>query len=78
MVLFWRTQVKTLTDLRTVGEIAMRENVPVHRLTCAMDPYHIKPVQRAGIIRLIDEDGVNAIREVLRRISSGRPTEGLA
>jgi len=58
--------------LHTIGEIAKLEGVPVHRVAYAVEAYGIKPTQRAGIIRLYDEAGVEAIRAALRRVAQNR------
>ena len=60
------------TRLLTIGEIAKLERIPAHRISYAIEQYHVEPVQRAGIIRLYDEPGIAAIRSALRRIGRER------
>ena len=56
--------------LHTIGEIAKREKVPAHRVAYAVDSYRIQETQRAGIIRLFDDDKVEVIQAALRRIAN--------
>ena len=58
--------------LLTVGQIATREQVPLHRVEYAIAAYDIQPTTRGGNYRLFDEAKVNAIRSVLRRIAERR------
>ncbi len=60
---------QTIAKLHTIGEIARRERVPLHRVSYAVDSYRIEPTQRAGIIRLFDDGKVEVIRAALRRIA---------
>jgi hypothetical protein len=62
-------------QLQTVGDIAKAEGVRASRVAYAIDVYRIAPTQRAGILRLFDEAGVDAIRSALRRIESRRQAD---
>ncbi len=61
-------------DLLTVGDIASRLGIPAARVDYALRTYRIKETQRAGIIRLFDDDSVSQIERALRRIA-GRAME---
>lgn len=56
----------------TVGEIARRLKVPLHRVEYAIRSRGILPAARAGNARLFTESDVIHIREELERIDSGR------
>lgn len=64
--------MKVQTRLRTIGEIARAEGVPRHVVDYAVSAYRITETQRAGIIRLFDEDAIHRIRAALRRIAGRR------
>ncbi len=55
--------------LLTIGDIARVVGVPVHRVSYAVDTYGIEPTQRAGILRLFDEEKVENIRLAMTRIA---------
>lgn len=54
--------------LWTVGDIARELGIPEHSVDYAIRKYHIGESQRAGILRLYDADGFDAVRMALRRI----------
>ena len=60
--------MKHAERLWTIGDIAKQEHVPPWRVSYAIGAYGIEPLQRAGILRLYDAAGVDAIRAALRRI----------
>ena len=59
-------------DLMTLGQIARRLDQPIHRVKYAIERYRIEPTQRAGILRLWNEDGLARIERSVRRLSSAR------
>ena len=54
----------------TVGEIARRLGVPVHRVEYVLRTRSIVPSGRAGNLRLFTEADVERIRQELDRITS--------
>jgi hypothetical protein len=58
----------TINDLSTIGQIAERLGEPPSRVGYVISKYRLKPRQRVGIIRLFDEDQVEAIRQGLYSI----------
>ena len=56
----------------TVGEIARRLAVPLHRVEYVIRSRHIRPSARAGNARVFSEDDVDRIGNELRRIQSDR------
>lgn len=66
----------TANDLLTLGQIASRLGVPVHRARYAIDLYKIQPVTRIGIIRVWQPDALERIASALRRIGNkGRASD---
>ena len=65
-------QMITQGKLRTVGSIAKELDASIAQINYAIDAYKILHVQRAGIIRLYDHAGVEAIRSALNRIEANR------
>lgn len=63
--------MKTQCSLLTVGDIAAELDVAIHRIRYAIATHHIRPKQRAGIIRLFDESAVEALRELLSEKDAG-------
>lgn len=53
--------------LKTTGQIATNLNVPRHVVEYAVQRYRIIESQRAGIIRLFNEDATEAIRRAVLR-----------
>ena len=60
----------------TVGEIAKRRGVPVHRIVYVIQSRGICPVGRAGNARIFDEAAVNLITSELERIAKDRQAAG--
>ncbi len=55
----------------TVGEIALRLNVPVHRVEYAVLAHDISPVGRAGNARVFDDSALKRIKAALGSKASG-------
>ena len=55
-------------NLLTVGQIADVLKEPPARIAYIISKYRIKPVQRVGIIRLFDEEQIEAIKQGLYNI----------
>jgi len=62
----------TLTSALTPGEIARRCSVRLHRVTHILDTRDIKPIGRAGIVRIYDEAALARVREELAKIDARR------
>lgn len=60
----------------TVGEISRRLGAPQHRIEYIVRSRDIRPVSRAGNIRVFDESAVQFIASELRRIDQER--EGIS
>lgn len=61
------------TGLLTIGEVARRLNVPVHRIQYILRTrQHLSQSARAGIIRCFDEQAIAAIQTELTLIASRR------
>lgn len=59
--------------LVTPGEIARLLTEPQHRITHILNTrFHIRPVRRAGIVRLYGPEAVDEVREELRLIDARR------
>lgn len=58
--------------LLTVGEIARRLVVPIHRVTYILSTRKIRPVAVAGTARLFDEAAMLRVRRELRAMDSWR------
>ena len=56
--------------LLTIGQIAARLGVPTHRVDYAVRTYSIKPIARAGILRVFSEDQIGRIAAAVRRCES--------
>jgi hypothetical protein len=67
------TDMKQDEKLLTTGAIARQEGVPTSTVNYAIASYQIEPRQRAGILRLYDQAGVDAIRSAMRRIRDRAP-----
>lgn len=61
-----------LPRLLTIGEIAERLDVSMHRLKYAIDQYKIVPDRRVGIIRVWSEDKLPLIERALAKIAENR------
>jgi DNA-binding transcriptional MerR regulator len=66
----------TVPPLLTVGVIAERLGVPVHRITYVIESRSIRPAGRAGNAKVFTEADVQHIAGELRRIAEER--EGLS
>ena len=59
--------------LLSPGVIARELKVPLHRVITVLDTRpHIRPLARAGIIRLYDRDAVAMVRHELNAIDARR------
>jgi hypothetical protein len=56
----------------TVGEIARRAGVPVHRVVYVVNSRRVTPVRRAGVARVFSEADVDFVLSELRRIEAER------
>jgi len=61
-------------ELSTVGQIADQLHEPPARVGYVIGKHRLKPISRVGIIRLFNEQQVEAIRQELYmiRVRSGR------
>lgn len=59
-------------EFLTIGEIADRLNVSMHRLKYAIDQYKIPPDRRVGIIRVWSESKLPQIQSALSKIAENR------
>jgi len=57
----------TTEKLKTTGEIATDLNVSRHIVEYAVQRHRIAESQRAGILRLFDQDGAEAIKRAIKR-----------
>jgi hypothetical protein len=63
----------TAPQLRTPGVIAQELGVPLDRVLYVLRTRaHIRPIGRAGILRLYSPGAVEAVREELRQMSRRR------
>jgi DNA-binding transcriptional MerR regulator len=60
----------------TVGEIARRLGVPVHRVVYVIESRGIRPAGRAGTARIFSEADVAYIASELRRIKEDKAQGG--
>ncbi len=60
----------TTPTLATVGEIARRLRIPIHRVEYVTRARHIQPAGRAGNCRVFSETAVSRIASELRRIDA--------
>ena len=58
--------------LFTLGDVSRLLNAPQHVVEYAIRTYEIEPAQRAGIIRLWGQDGVERIARAMQRIQHRR------
>ncbi len=57
----------TNQNLLTVGDVAEQLGIPVYRIQYLLRTRNIKPIQRAGILRLFTNDQLDLIREELQQ-----------
>ena len=62
----------SLPSVPTIGSIAVRLGVPVHRIRYVLDRHRIEPSGRAGNARVFNEEDVEHIASVLHRIDTER------
>ena len=62
----------------TVGEIARRLSVPLHRVEYVIRSRGISPTARAGNIRVFSESDVRRIGSELDRIAAERASDSIA
>lgn len=58
--------------LFTLGQLAERLGVPVHRLKYAIDQHRILPAMRVGILRVWSENEIPRMRRALARVAENR------
>lgn len=58
--------------LLTLGQLAQRLGVSIHRVKYAIESYRIEPVTRIGIIRVWSEDDLPRIKSAISRVASNR------
>ncbi len=64
-------------NLLTPGRIAKRLGEPIHRVLHVLATrQHIRPLARAGTLRLYDNDSVAAVRHELNAIDARRASRG--
>ncbi len=61
-----------MTDLQTISQIADKLGEPPQRVDYIIRKHRLKPQQRVGIIRLFNEQQVEAIKEGLYGIQIRR------
>lgn len=59
-------------QLLTLGDLARETGIPPHRVKYALAAFDIRPVQRAGILRLFSPEQLPHIKSCLGRIAGGR------
>jgi hypothetical protein len=57
-----------IPQLRTPGVIADELGVPLTRVLYVLRKYNVRPIGRAGILRLYDCRAVDAVRDALREM----------
>ena len=62
------------TDFVTTGEIATTLGRSVYQVRYAVDSRGIRPVGRAGLVRVFDRSAVEAVRKALHEIDERRGT----
>jgi hypothetical protein len=63
--------------LLTAGKLAERLGEPIHRVLHVLATrQHIRPLARAGTLRLYDNDSVAAVRHELNAIDARRASRG--
>lgn len=61
----------------TPGQIARKLGEPQHRIDyCLNSRRHIRPLRRAGIVRLYSPEAVEQVQRELERIDEKRGTRG--
>jgi hypothetical protein len=56
----------------TPGEIARRCKVPLHRVSHILATRDIKPIGRAGIVRIYDEAALERVHQELAKVDAKR------
>lgn len=64
-----------LPQLRTAGVIAAELNVPLGRVLYVLRTRAIKPIGRAGVLRLYDRAAAERVRTSLKEIEDGRAAQ---
>ena len=64
--------VLDLQSQLTPGEIARRLGEPFHRVTHILATRDIKPIGRAGIVRIYSDDSLDRVRNELQAIDAKR------
>lgn len=59
---------RNVPQLRTAGVIAAELATPLRRVLYVLQKLDIKPIGRAGVLRLYDRAAVETVREALRKI----------
>lgn len=63
-----------MEKLRTIGEIAISLNVPIHRVDYIVKAHAIAPSGRLGILRGFDAAAAERIRQLLLAMPARRTT----
>lgn len=63
----------TVPQLRTPGVIADELSAPLSRVLYILRKHNIRPIGRAGVLRLFDRSAVDAVRDALHTMDC-RPT----
>jgi len=66
---------ETVPQLRTPGVIAAELDEPLTRVLYVLRKCRIKPIGRAGVLRLYDRSAVDAVRDAIRRIDRRREAD---
>lgn len=59
-------------ELLTLGQVAERLNVSIHRVKYAIEQSRIAPTARVGILRVWSEQALPRIQTALNRIAASR------
>lgn len=55
------------TQALTMGILAQRLGVPIHRIQYLVRSRNIRPVERAGKLRIFDEKAIETLEQELKR-----------
>jgi hypothetical protein len=63
-----RASMSDIPQLRTAGVIAQELGAPLSRVLYALTKLNVKPIGRAGVLRLYDRAAVETVRQELNAI----------